>query len=124
MAGRNTITAGALAALTVVGFGQAWSAPAKPAKTPAKPNAAAAPVAAVDAVLAKLKKDEGSIKSGRISLHITRREGEVPEGATAAAAAEALRKAPLSSQRREYLIFSGEDWKRDVTSMDPQGNVG
>jgi peroxiredoxin len=123
MAGRNVLSASALAALTVVGVGQALSAPAKPA-TPPKPKAVAPAAAGVDAVLARLKKDEATVKSGRISLLVLRREGEIPEDATGAAAAEALRKAPLLSQRREYLIFSGDDWKRDVTMMDPQGNIG
>ena len=60
----------------------------------------------------------------RTHLAAGARQGEIPVEATGAAAAEALRRAPLQDQRREYLIFSGEDWKRDVTTMDPQGNVG
>src|SRR5690349_3764843 len=113
MPGRKVLSASALAALTVVGIGQAWSAPKKPATPPpAKAKTAAPAASATDAVLARLKKDEAAIKSGRISILVTRREGEIPERATGAAAAEALRKAPLGSQRREYLIFSGDDWKR------------
>lgn len=124
MAVRKVLSASALAALTVVSIGQAWSAPAKKPAPPPKAKAAVPAASAIDAVLARLKKDEATVKSGRISLLILRREGEIPEDATGAAAAEALRRAPLGAQRREYLIFSGDDWKRDVTMMDPQGNVG
>lgn len=123
MAGRKVLSLSALTALTLVGGAPAHSAPAKPAAT-AKPKAAAPTGASVDAVLAHLKKDEAAVKSGRISLLVTQRQGEIPEGATAAAAADALRKAPLGGQRREYVVFSGDDWKRDVTMMDAQGNVG
>src|SRR5687768_2453486 len=99
---------------------------AAPAKRVPKtrPAPAASPSVEAAAVLARLKADEGKLKGARLTLHSVRRLGEIPDKATEAAARAAVRKAPVAAQRREYLIFSGPDWRRDITVTDAHGDVG
>lgn len=90
--------------------------PARKAPAPAVPSAAA--------VVARLKKDEQGVKTGRLSILSLHRRAELsPETKGAAAARDAARKSALFSQQRDYLVWMGEDWKRDITVMDAQGNV-
>lgn len=84
------------------------AAPAKPAPSPA-------------AAIARLKADEAAIKSGRLTLLVTLRRGEPPAGTKPATARDAALKAPLIGQSREYVVFSGANWKREATVMSPQG---
>jgi peroxiredoxin len=87
------------------------------------PKAKPAPLSAA-AVLAKLKKDDQAVKTGRVTLLALQRTADLPDGTKGPKAArEEVSKAPLGAQRREYLVFSGADYKRDITVMDRTGNV-
>lgn len=101
----------------------AYAAPARKAPK-ARPARAAAPSVEAAPILARLKADEGKLKSARLTLLSIRRLSEIPAAATEAIAREAVRKAPVAAQRREYLIFSGPDWRRDITVTDKDGDVG
>lgn len=94
---------------------------AAPKKAPAAKPAAAAvdPATAV----ARLKKDEARVLSGRLSLHVVSRQGELPPNAKAAAALAAGKAHPVSAQTRDYFVFSPAGWKRDITVMDAQNNT-
>ncbi len=98
---------------------------AKPPARPAAPKSANSPKgsALAEKAVAQLKKDEARVKSGRISLHVAQRQVDLPEGTQRATVRSAIAKAPVGTQRREYLLFSGDDWKRDVTVMDAQGDT-
>lgn len=100
----------------------ASGAPAKKAPK-SRPAPAASPSIQAAAVLSRLKADEEKLKSARLTLHSVRRLGEIPAKATEAAARAAVKKAPVAAQRREYLIFSGPDWRRDITVTDAHGDV-
>jgi peroxiredoxin len=91
---------------------------ARPKAAPPKPPTAAA-------ALARLKRDEAAVKTGRLSLHSLHRRADLPpETKGPAGARAAVVKAGLFSQQREYLVFTGEDWKRDITTQDPRGDTG
>lgn len=99
---------------------------AAPKKAPAaKPKAKPAATPAIDpaAAVARLKKDEARVHSGRLSLHVVSRQGELPANAKAAAALAAGKAHPVSAQTRDYFVFSPEGWKRDITVMDAQNNT-
>ena len=116
---RKVLIGGGAAVGAVVLFGGILTQAA-----PARKKAASLGAAEAAAAIAQLKKDEATVKSGRLSLLTTQRVGDVPDGATDAIARAALGKAPLAGQHRESLIFSGPDWRRDVSAMDAQGEVG
>jgi peroxiredoxin len=89
-----------------------------PAKKPA-----AAPTVDPAAAVARLKKDEARVQSGRLSLHVVSRQGDLPPNSGTAAAWAAGKKHSVAAQTREYFVFSATGWKRDITVMDSQGNV-
>jgi hypothetical protein len=106
-------------AVAIAGAVMAGAAPPKkPAAGPGSGSAGAA------AAVARLKKDEAAVKTGRISLLTNHRRADLPEGTKPEGAREAMARTPLFSQSREYLVFSGANWHRDITVTDPQGNVG
>jgi hypothetical protein len=114
------------AGCVVVAAGVALSQAAprkKPAELVAQSAAAKPGNPQAEAVLARLKKDEAAVRSGRLSLLMVRREGEIPADAAGPAASAAIQKRPITQKRREYLLFSGANWRRNVTVTDAQGNV-
>lgn len=114
-------------ALTVgVGLISVWvllPVAAAPKKSPpaAKPASAAAKIDPA-AAIAKLKKDEARLRGARLSLHLISRQGPLTEDASLPAAWTAAKQLPITAQTREYFVFSGDGWKRDITVMDAQGN--
>lgn len=99
--------------------------PVAAAPKKAAPKVKAAPAAAkVDpaAAIARLKKDEARLRSGRLSLHILSRQGPLADDASLPAAWTSARQLPVGGQTREYFVFSGDGWKRDITVMDATGN--
>lgn len=119
---KTLISAASAAGVAVTLVAAAHAAPtAKPAAKPAgKPGAALS----ASAVIARLKQDEAAVKTARITLLTTQRAADLPENTKGAAGARsAVEKSPLIAQKREYLVFSGADWKRDITVTDAQGNV-
>lgn len=98
----------------------AAAAPKKPAPAAKATPAAAKPDPA--AAIARLKKDEARLRCGRLSLHGMARQGALTEDASLPAAWTTAKQLPLTGQTREYYLFSGEGWKRDITVMDAQGN--
>jgi len=113
----QALTQALLMAVLVAGAAQAGRSPAKrPATTPPVPTAAA--------LLARVQQEEAKVRTGRVSLHTLHRRVELPADTRGAAGARAAAaKAPLFSQQREYLVFSGADWKRDATTQDPTGDT-
>jgi hypothetical protein len=110
--------------IALAGVTAAFSRAAPPPKAPARSPASAPAGSAAAKAVARLKADEAGLRSGRLTLLSQHRRVDLPEGTKPAAAMEAASRAPLFSQRREYLLFSGKNWRRDITVMDPQGNVG
>jgi len=91
---------------------------AAPARKAATPPAGPSPATLV----AALEKAESSLKSGRVSVSVVRRRGKAAKNAAPAALREAGTKGAVHSQRREYLVWSGADWRQDITVMDSTGN--
>jgi len=116
---RRTLTAG-IGLMSLLVLLPAASAPKKsaPAARPGPVSAKPDPAAAI----ARLKKDEARLRSGRLSLHIVSRQGPLTEEASLPAAWTSARQLPVGRQTREYFVFSGDGWKRDITVMDAQGN--
>lgn len=117
---RRRVAGACVLALAAAGTVMAGAAPA--AKKPAA-KAAAQPAGGAAATVARLKKDEAAVKSGRLSMLVTQREADLPEDAKTTNVRDIAVKSPVKSQTREYLVYSGPNWKRDQTVMDNQGNV-
>jgi len=105
------------AALVVTGSAAA------PKKAPATGKPKAPTTVDAAAAVARLRKDEARVHSGRLSLHVISRQGELPARANSAAALAAGRKHAVSAQTRDYFVFSPAGWKRDITVMDAQSNT-
>src|SRR6185369_7274115 len=73
------------------------------------------------ATFTRALKDEASVRTGRFSYVASHRETEFSEPTPLATVLAEVRKAPAKGQRHEAIVFSGADFRREVTVEDKSG---